>query len=497
MKIISLCRRLLLAVVVFGTGWAHAQNEVSYLPQVEVRAWEVTKTGREVLLSLSLDLSRLKIRTQHTMALTPVLIAADGEHEWQFPPIVIDGGTRSKVYLRAQRFESVELPPYHDEAAQVIICPRRDGVERYDYLAVVPYERGMLNGQIELHEEVHGCVNCEEGQAEWRFAEVVLPEFVPDYRLRVIEPDPEPVKVRAETRTARLQFRQDSYRIRPDYKNNRAELDTVSNSIQVVKQNPYVAITGIYITGYASPEGSVAHNLRLSERRARALADYVGRNDTIARELLHVAWKGEDWDGLRAVLDTFPSLYKREEVLRIMDRYTDDRDLCDRRLEAIRPADVYHWLLTEIYPLLRRNEYRIVYHVRNFNLEEARRMLVERPDLLSLTEIYRVAASYEKGTPEYDRAMQVAARYFPESPAVLNDLAMDAIAAEDFDGAVALLRQSALTQHHPDLLNTLGVACAGAGDPRRAAEMFQRAAEGGSQEARHNLAQVEAVIDQL
>ena len=75
------------------------------------------------------------------------------------------------------------------------------------------------------------------------------------------------MKVRAETRTARLQFRQDSYNILPGFKNNRAELDTVSNSIELVKKNTDVRIIGIYITGYASPEGSMAHNMALSERQ--------------------------------------------------------------------------------------------------------------------------------------------------------------------------------------------------------------------------------------
>lgn len=62
---------------------------------------------------------------------------------------------------------------------------------------------------------------------------------------------------------------------------------------------------------------------------------------------------------------------------------------------------------------LRRNEYKIEYNVRNFNLDEARRMVDERPDLLSLTEMYKVADSYEKGSPGYGKVMQVAARYSP------------------------------------------------------------------------------------
>ena len=84
----------------------------------------------------------------------------------------------------------------------------------------------MLDGRIELREEVHGCVNCDKKEIAQPLGNV-LPAFVPEYRLDTIAPEPEPVKVRAETRTARLQFRQDSYKILPDFKDNRAELDTV------------------------------------------------------------------------------------------------------------------------------------------------------------------------------------------------------------------------------------------------------------------------------
>ena len=59
------------------------------------------------------------------------------------------------------------------------------------------------------------------------------------------------MKERAETRTARLQFRQNSSNIDPDFKDNRQELDNVVASINMVDGNPDLTITGIYITGYA------------------------------------------------------------------------------------------------------------------------------------------------------------------------------------------------------------------------------------------------------
>ena len=60
-------------------------------------------------------------------------------------------------------------------------------------------------------------MNCDKGKAEQSLWAGILPAYVPDYKLDSIAPEPEPVKVRAETRTARLQFRQDSYNILPGF----------------------------------------------------------------------------------------------------------------------------------------------------------------------------------------------------------------------------------------------------------------------------------------
>lgn len=473
-----------------------AENETGYLPSIAIRQGGVAKQDRMVELKMSVDLSNARIRTQHTVALTPVLVSADGNREIAFPPIVIDGKTRHKVYLRAQRLESVELPPYHNDSAQVIICHSSKN-QQYDYAATVPYRRWMLDGRVEIREEVHGCTNCGEGKSEQDLLNGVLPTYIPDYRLHTIAPEPEPIKVRAETRTARLQFRQDSYKILPGLKDNRSELDTVSNSIDLVKKNTDVKIIGIYITGYASPEGSEAHNLTLSENRAKALADYIRRHDAISPDMLHVDWKGEDWEGLVRVLGNYPKLLKRDEIYEIIKRYPDKRDFCELQLQKLVPPTIYRRLLDEIYPALRRNEYRIEYNVRNFNLEEARRMVNERPDLLSLTEMYKVADSYGKGTPEYDKVMATAVRYFPTSPAALNENAVNAISRKEYDKAVQLLERSEVAAQSAELLTTLGVAYAGVEQYEKAEDAFRRASELGSEPARHNLKEMLQVMDQL
>ena len=253
----------------------------------------------------------------------------------------------------------------------------------------------------------------------------------------------------------------------------------------------------VAVKGYASPDGPVKFNDTLSKERSES-------GDKVLAKLLKnsgldidVAAFGEDWEGFVRVLGDFPNLLKRDEVYEIIERYPDERDFCELQLQKLVPPPIYHRLLTEIYPALRRNEYRIEYNVRNFNLEEARRMVDERPDLLSLSEMYKVADSYGKGTPGYDKVMATALRYFPASPSALNENAVNAISREEYAKAVELLEKSEVTARSAELLSTLGVAYAGAGQYDKAEDVFRRASEAGSATARHNLEEVRQVIDQL
>ena len=129
---------IFISLLVSCPSVVHAENETGYLPGIGILNMEVIKKNREVQLTMLVDLSQLRIRTQHTLALTPVLVSGDGSREAVFPPIVIDGRTRNKVYLRAQRLHSVDIPPYHAEPAQVLIRRRSGRDQKYEYLATIP-----------------------------------------------------------------------------------------------------------------------------------------------------------------------------------------------------------------------------------------------------------------------------------------------------------------------------------------------------------------------
>ncbi len=501
MKINSIYTIFLSLALALCSAVLRADSNPDYLSSIGITGSSLVKNGRAIELSMDLDFSETRIKTQHTVALTPVLVAADGSREACFPPVVLDGKIRNLVYLRAQRLESVEIPPYHDGSEQVIIRRRNGKEQSYDYTASLPYENWMLDGRVEMREVVHGCVNCEKGESEQNLLDSVLPTFNPDYILGKLEPEPEPIKTREESRSAYINFRRDRYEILENYKDNAAELGEVLASIRLVDNNPDLTITGIRIDGYASPEGSIAHNEILSDNRANSLAEYVRRKTGIDGSLISAEGHGEDWEGFKKMLlveNRLPTLPKRGEVIRLLKDSDANHDIIEDRIAALEPkAQIYNALLGILYPELRRNEYRIKYDVRNFDLEEAREVIRTQPKLLSLKEIYMVAGSYEKGSEEYEFAMRTAAECYPHSVAVMNDRALELFRNGDTIGVIDLLSKSGLTETSPMLLNSLGVAYARAGEPLKAAECFRKASDGGLEEAVHNLKQVEGVIDQL
>ena len=480
---------ILFSLLLAGSLTATAQT--GYMKDIAVSGKEVQRQGNEVVVRMNLDLSNVKMKQQHTTELVPVLVSKDGTQEQTFPSIVVNGKIRNRALKRE---EALSGQPHYTNVNTTI--RRKNGeAQTVGYKATAPFAKWMYDGRLEVREAVTGCAECDEGGETSTLDPLVLPRFIPNYVTALREPAPEPVKRRDEVRSARLQYRQDSYATDPKFKDNANVLAEVQSSIDAVKENDDLTITGIYVTGYASPEGTVAYNLKLSERRAKTFTDYVKKqNPNLDASLWHVDWKGEDWAGLREEVVKHPGLEKQNEVLAIIDACDGDQDECEKKLKALVPPTIYQRLLNEMYGPLRRNDYRIEYNVRNFNLEEARTLIRTNPKLLSQNEMYQVAGSYPKDSKEYREAMEIAARTYPNDPIALGNAATTCLSQKDARGAIALLEGKTLDAAAK---NTLGVAYAEAGEYQKAKTTLEEAANAGNADAQENLKQVNKVIEQL
>ena len=238
-------RQILFAGLVACALGASAQT--GYMKDITVSGKDVQRQGNEVVVRMNLDLSGVRMKQQHTAELVPVLVSKDGTQEQAFPSIVVNGKIRNRALKRE---EALTGNPRYTNVNTTI--RRKNGEpQTVDYQATAPFEKWMYDGRLEVREAVTGCAECDEGGETSTVDPLVLPRFIPNYVTALREPAPEPVKRRDEVRSARLQYRQDSYTTDPKFKNNANVLSEVQASIDAVKENKDLTITGIYVTGYA------------------------------------------------------------------------------------------------------------------------------------------------------------------------------------------------------------------------------------------------------
>lgn len=461
--------------------------QTHYLENLKLENQQVSKTGSRVTVSADIVLDEMELNRQQSLRLVPVLVSADGMRQQELTPVLIEGKVRSKVTARRQALG--EMP----EGESTLRLKRKNGEEQtVAYQAETSFAPWMVNGRLEVRGYVTGCAACSEGD-EVMAAGSILPYSEPTFTMApAMQPAEEEVKRRAENKSARLEYRRDSYAVLPEYRTNRAELESVQRSFALLKENPNLTVTGIYITGYASPEGSMAYNEKLSQRRAQTFADYVQKhNKDLPKDLWHVAWKGEDWDGFRRQVEQASGWEKRQDVLQKLEGCEGSQDDCEKQIRASLSREDYRYLLDELYAPLRRNDYRIEYTVRNFTPEEARQMLETRPDLLSAAEMQRVADGYGHGSENYRKALRTALRTYPDNVAIRHNLALAEVEAGNYAEAIALLKDT----KDGASLNLLGVAYFKSGNRQQAVQAFGQAVQAGYAQAEGNTTKAKEALD--
>ena len=450
--------------------------------QVEVRNLCVTNSNGRVQIAMNIDISQLEVGGDETMVLTPVMKRE--ERAVELPSVEVMGRRAWLYWLRNGEQTVTQSPLYVDREATR--TERKAGEKQMvAYRAEVAFEFWMKDAIISINEGSCGCSLALIPLGSTPLQQVLHDKYEPHYLLAFVEPNPEPIKVREESHTAYINFWVDKYFILENYKNNNRELASIINSIDRVHQDNDLTITSITIEGWASPEATQAHNQTLSQNRANSLANYVSEKTGIERERIEAVGCGEDWTGLRKLVDKTPGLLYRDKVYALIDDPTLTLDEKDYRLSQLMPPTIYQRLMNEMYPKLRRNDYRIVYSVRNFNLEEARALIDENPYKLSIDEMYQVAGSYERGSKEYQHVMAVAAETYPNEVAAAVNAAVVKLNAGDCEGAVATLKRT--NQDDANVQLTMGYAYIVCGNTDKAREAWQKAAVQGSVEAKHNL----------
>lgn len=462
---------------------------------VTVQVNELAQRGDSLYVDMAVTTEGRNVPSRMSADFTPVLVS--GERSLALPAVSLMGRNSYRNHRRALALMSAKERGAYEKSAPYYVVPDYKGDSRMDYRLALPYEAWMSSAQLTLQRIDCGCGKSSVTDVRLLAGKVSLEEVIVIERYRIephlayIRPEAEAVKSRAEQGESFLDFAVGKTSVNPEFGRNAAELEKIRRMIDLVQDDKDLTIKRIVIVGYASPEGSLAMNERLSEGRAKALRDYLqSRYPAIPGSLYSIRFGGENWDDLVKAVQT-SDMPDKQAVLDIIDRYSIIGGR-EAKLMALKGGTPWRYMLREMFPSLRKVTVTVDYDVRNFDAGEAKAVVKTRPQNLSLNELYLVANTYEPGSEDFNSLFETAVRLYPESVTATVNAAVAALERRDFVGAERYLRSVKSPDRIPECDNAWGLLLMLRDqDYDRAAPYFEAARAAGLKAAQQNLDEID------
>lgn len=467
---------------------------------IVVQMNRLAQRGDSLYVNMDVSTRGRNVASRKSIEFTPILSTEENVKE--LPMISVMGRNSYKNYRRSRALlnqrEQAVYGPYMPYA--VIRDYKGDQTAKYDLS--VPYESWMSSAQLTLRRNDCGCGKVRTTDTRLLADHVDLERVIVIERyditphLAYIRPETEPVKMRSLTSEAFLDFAVGRTELRSDLGHNASELSKILTAFASVGDDSDMALTGVSLCGYASPEGSVARNKQLSEGRAIALKKYLMTKFDYPESYYTIHFGGEDWAGLAALVEKSDMQYK-QEVLDLIASVPQEQAR-ETLLMALKDGSPYRWMLKELFPKLRRVTFKADYKVRRFDPEEAKEVAKTRPQNLSLNEMFLVANTYGSGSQEFNDLFETAVRMFPEDRTANLNAAVAALGRKDYVSASRYLKRIKGSMIVPEYDNAMGVLfMMRDADYDRAEHYFEVAAKAGLEAAKENLEELSRVRKNL
>jgi len=319
-------------------SWAQGIDGVS------VSNLKAERNGKYLSVDMDVDLSNLNVERNRAVILTPLL--ANGNDSLELKSIGIYGRQRYYHYVR----NGESLITGKDELSYR--ASQKPNTLNYNALAT--YEKWMDGAELKLHRYDYGCCNSIVGEQM-----AVIGSYSEPAPPIVTElPKVETTRLDTLSGEAFIDFAVDKAAINPEYRNNPTELYKIQATIDTVRSIANAKIKAVILKGYASPEGSYAHNEELAKARVLALKNHIMQLYHFDTVEITTEYEPEDWAGLRRYVVN-SNLANRERIVAIID--SDMEPDAKEALVKKEYPEQYEFLLRYCYPSLRHTDYFIVY----------------------------------------------------------------------------------------------------------------------------------------
>ena len=466
-----------IALALFLASGANAQITISD-NRLTISDIQTTHRANRMDVSMVLDLSQIKIKSNHSLRVTPYL--TDGREIMQMPAIIIDGRRRSIVHERERNDDFTSSDIY------IRRYNRKEQSLQYEY--DVPYEGWMQNAELALREEWCAChdipysediitiANLTESKHNTTTAQpaVNTQSIIPKAKMAYAIPKQDNSQLQSST--FNIYFPVNKSAINGQFMDNAQNIEQLRKAISASD------VKAVKLTGYASPEGPYGFNTNLAQKRAEQTSKYLSDNK-LSNTNLTTTSGPIDWSKLREMLlNSYISNYLN--IVAIIDDNSIKPEDKNSVIRQRYPVE-YNFMLRTWYPKLRTTTITVDHNIKPKSIEEAKATLKNSPAELSLAEIYLIALTYEKGSKEWNDIIILAVENFPNSNEAKVNAANVAMSNGNYTQAAEYLK--GLPQDMPEAMNSRGILAMANGNYTEAKALFEKAQKAGISEAIYNL----------
>lgn len=247
-----------------------------------------------------------------------------------------------------------------------------------------------------------------------------------------------------------------------------ASVKEFQEALKAATQDERAVVKNAEIVAYASPDGSVDLNDKLSsDRSGSAGKAWNTVTKGIVNEKPEVRSVGEDWEGFQQLVAE-SNLEDKDLILRVLSMYSDP---AVRENEIKNMSQVYTALKGEVLPELRRARLIANIEYKNFNSDELLDVLAQNEDVLDEEALLR-AATVSKEAAQKESIWRKAVSKYGSDRARYNLAALYASQGKNDKAASELSKVKAADA---DVANLKGLLALRKGDLKAAEDSFRRA----------------------
>ncbi len=246
----------------------------------------------------------------------------------------------------------------------------------------------------------------------------------------------------------------------------------------------------IALHGYASPDGPMDLNERLSKGRRKTANEYlstVADEEILSEDAAQRIYEGkattEDWEGFKKLVQE-SNIQDKDLILRVLNMYSDP-DVREKELKNM--SETFEVLAEDILPKLRRTDINVQIEKEHLSDAEIKNFLYSQPDTIDLeTALYAGNQLFTEPNQKME-AYELAAEIEPNCARAHNNIAYVHLMQGNLNEAEdALERANEIKEGLPFVLNNMGVIALHEGNVEGAKDYFQDATDAG-QPVEYNL----------